>query len=392
MQAQVRSFVRECIVCQKCKYDTSASPGLLQPIAIPDRFWSTISMDFIDGLPKSNGYTTILVVVDKLSKFGHFIPLKHPYSAPTVAKSFLDNITKLYGMPSTIISDRDPIFLSSFWKELFKAHHTYLSYSTAYHPQSDGQTEVLNRCLETYLRCYSLDKPTSWSSWLSLAQLWYNTAYHTSLQMSPYQALFGQSPPSYVHYHPKDSPNQAVDSLLLEREAHIQLLKGHLVQAQQRMKVQADKHRSERQFKVGDWVFLKLQPYRQHSVNKRAFNKLSAKYYGPFQILAKVGSVAYQLQLPPDAKIHNVFHVSLLKGSVGSHVVQGQLPMVTAAGEDSKVPIQVLGKRMVQKQGKVACDVLVQWSNASREDSTWMDVMELQNKFPTFDVWAHYHP
>lgn len=124
-------------------------------------------MDFIDGLPKSNGFTTILVVVDKLSKFCHFMPLKHPYTTFVVAVVFLNNITKLYGIPIKIISDRDPVFLSSFWKELLKAHHTFLSYSTAYH---DGQTEVLNRCLKTYLRCYTVDKPTFWSSgfpWLN---------------------------------------------------------------------------------------------------------------------------------------------------------------------------------------------------------------------------------
>ncbi|GJW40286.1 transposon Tf2-12 polyprotein [Tanacetum coccineum] len=183
------------------------------------RFWSIISMDFIDGLPKSEGYSTILVVVDKLSKFGHFIPLKRPYKAADVASLFLQHITKLYGMPEKIISDRDPIFLSNFWKELFKAHKTNLAYSTAYHPQSDGQTEVVNRCVETYLRCFSGETPTGWSKWLPLAQYWYNTSHHSSLQMSPYQALFGQTPPSYIHYHPKDSPNQAIDTLLRDREA-----------------------------------------------------------------------------------------------------------------------------------------------------------------------------
>lgn len=178
--------MRSCTVCQQCKYDTTAYPGLLQPLEIPDRFWSTISMDFVDGLPKSEGFTSILVIVDKLSKFGHFVLLKHPYTPYSVAQCVLNNITKLYGMPSKIISNRDPVFLSSFWKELFKCLHTQLAYSTAYHTQSAGQTEVVYRCLETYLRCYSMDKPTTWAKWLPLAQLWYNTSHHSSLQMSPY--------------------------------------------------------------------------------------------------------------------------------------------------------------------------------------------------------------
>ncbi|KAJ9562557.1 hypothetical protein OSB04_007717 [Centaurea solstitialis] len=121
MQAQVREAVRSCHVCQQCKNETTASPGLLQPIEIPKRFWTAISMDFIDGLPKSGGYTTILVVVDKLSKFGHFLPLKHPYTASSVAQLFMEQVSKLYGMPDKIISDRDPVFLSNFWKELFQA-------------------------------------------------------------------------------------------------------------------------------------------------------------------------------------------------------------------------------------------------------------------------------
>lgn len=138
-----------------------------------------------------------------------------------VAKVLLGNVFKLYGMPTKIISDRDPIFLSTFWKEVFKMNQTILVYSTAYHPQSDGQTEVLNRCLETYMRCYTLDKPTSWAGWLPMAQYWYNTTPHSSLKMSPYQALFGQPPPTYIHYQVKDSPIQTVDDLLKEKEAHV---------------------------------------------------------------------------------------------------------------------------------------------------------------------------
>lgn len=153
------------------------------------------------------------------------------------------------------------------------------------------------------------------------------------------------------------------------------------------MNVQADKHRSERSFDVSDWVFLKLQPYKQLFVNKRVFHKLAARYFGPFQVMAKMGSVAYQLQLPPDSKIHNVFHVSFLKRSLCNHTVSGTLPMVIDDGELQVFPIKILDKRLVQNKGKMACEILVQWSNASEDDSTWMDVLEVQTKFPYFDVW-----
>lgn len=118
--------------------------------------------------------TMIFVVVDKLTKYAHFLPMSHPFTAVKVDQIFLDNVYKLHGFPSTIVSDRDPIFMSIFWKELFKLQGVELLHSTAYHPQMDGQNEVVNRCLETYLRYIVGDLPRSWSSWVALAEFWYN--------------------------------------------------------------------------------------------------------------------------------------------------------------------------------------------------------------------------
>lgn len=144
MKSETKMYVQGCHVCQQAKPGRAKYPGLLQPLPVPKSAWKDISMDFIKGLPRSNRYNCILVVVDRFSKYAHFIPLSHPFTATQVATKFLDNVYKLHGMPSTILSDCDKIFTSRFWSELFKAAGTGLDMSTPYHPQTDGQTERVN--------------------------------------------------------------------------------------------------------------------------------------------------------------------------------------------------------------------------------------------------------
>jgi len=200
MKADIKTFVRECQVCQENKHETVLPAGLLQPLPIPSRVCSDISLDFIEGLPLSQGFSVILVVVDRLTKYGHFLPLAHPYSASKVAQLFMANIFKLHGMSSTIVSDRDPTFTSSFWCDLFRLQGSTLAFSSAYHPQSDGQTEAHNKCLETYLCCYERAKPKAWSAWLPLAEWWYNTSHHSSTGYTPFEVVYGYAPPSLLSY------------------------------------------------------------------------------------------------------------------------------------------------------------------------------------------------
>ncbi|KAG6536522.1 hypothetical protein ZIOFF_001580 [Zingiber officinale] len=164
---QVHMFVRECPICQHNKVEHLKSAGLLQPLSIPHQVWSNISMDFIDGLPPSQGKTVLFVVVDCFSKYAHFIPLSHPYTAVKVAQVFFDIIFKLHDLPETIISDRDTTFISSFWKEPFRFSGTQLCFSSTYHPQSDDQTKVVNRVIEMYLRCFTGEFSKKWVYWIS---------------------------------------------------------------------------------------------------------------------------------------------------------------------------------------------------------------------------------
>lgn len=180
MKQQTYKFVASCSVCQQVKTERVPYPGLLQPLAVPTQAWHTITMDFIEGLTKSGGYDCILVVVDKFSKYSHFIKLNHIY--------------KLHGMPMAIVSDRDKVFTSLFWQELFKLSGTELRMSSAYHPQSDGQTERVNQSVEAFLRCFIQACPSKWSDWLALAEFWYNTNFHSSLNKTPFEVLYGHGP------------------------------------------------------------------------------------------------------------------------------------------------------------------------------------------------------
>jgi hypothetical protein len=192
MKQDIRNFVAECDMCQRNKAETVKLSGTLQPLLIPPVIWKDISMDFITGLPKLGNKSIIMVVVDFLSKYAHFYTLQHPFTTSTVAHIFMDQVFKLHGMPHSIVSNRDPTFTSNFWQEMFKMQGTELHLNTTYHPQNDGQTEAFNKCLETYLRCFSLEKKNQWAQWLPLVEWWYNTSYHTTTCMTPFEVVYGQ--------------------------------------------------------------------------------------------------------------------------------------------------------------------------------------------------------
>ncbi|GMJ09387.1 hypothetical protein HRI_004607900 [Hibiscus trionum] len=276
--------------------------------------------------------------------------------------------------------------MSTFWKELMSKLGVKINASTAYHPQSDGQTERVNQCLETYLRCMTGERPKEWCDWLHLAEWWYNTSYHSTILVTPYQALYGQPPPINVPYVAGDSVVAEVDRSLQHREAALKMLKFHMKRAQDRMKVQADKKRREREFQVGDWVFLKLQPYRQQTVVSRGCQKLAPKWFGPFAVLSKVGKVAYRLQLPEGSRVHPVFHVSQLKKRVGTDKVQSDLPVVDPDGSISKEPCRIIDRRLGRRGNRAVTEVLVEWSNSFPKDSTWEVLHLLKQRYPQFDT------
>ncbi|KAL4325224.1 hypothetical protein GQ457_11G000740 [Hibiscus cannabinus] len=225
MRTDVQKFVRECQVCQRMKAESLTPAGLLQPLPIPNQVFEDISIDFITGWPKSNGKEAILVVVDRLTKYGHFFSLPRHYDSKFIARVLLQGVIKLHGIPRSMVSDRDRIFLSEIWTELARLQGTQLCMSTSYHPQSDGQTEALNRCLEMYLRCLTGDEPNKWENWLAWAEYWYNTAFQVSAGMTPFKALYGREPPTVINYLEGGTSNAQVDQELRDRDAILKELK-----------------------------------------------------------------------------------------------------------------------------------------------------------------------
>lgn len=380
MRKKIQEYVQACEVCQRNKYQTLSPGGLLQPLPIPSKVWSDISMDFIGGLPRAMGVDTILVVVDRLTKYAHFIPVSHPYTAKNIAEVFTNEVVKLHGYPESIVSDRDKIFLSAFWAELFKKAGTKLKYNSAYHPQSDGQTEVVNRCLENYLRCVTGSKPKQWPKWLGWAEYWYNTNYHSSLKTTPFEALYGRAPPVLVRGDAHHSAIDEVTKLTAERNDMVKELQEQLIKAQERMRTQANKKRRAVEYQVGDMVYLKIQPYKMKSLAKRINQKLSPRYYGPYEIVERIGLVAYKLKLPADSKVHPVFHASLLKKSIAPTVVFQPLP----ACLNEEWMLEPEPKRIVEQRtnDQNELEVLVKWKGLPEFENSWELAVNVQNAFP----------
>ncbi|MCO5561850.1 hypothetical protein L7F22_015474 [Adiantum nelumboides] len=273
MQQDVIKFVKACHSCQIMKASRQLPQGLLQPLPVPKERWESISMDFITTLPRTTkSNAQILVIVDRFSKMAHFIPCKKAASAPDIASLFVQHIFRIHGLPRSIILNRDPKFTEHFWTSLFKSLGTNLLFSSAYHPQTDGQTERVNKILEEMLRHYIQQRLASWEEYLPLVEFAYNNAPHSVTGMTPFQAAYGHTPLVPINFVLQHKVALA-DQLVQEMQDILVQVRDKLVHVQQKYQKQANKHRRHAEFNEGDLVLLYVASHRYKTV-KSVFPKL----------------------------------------------------------------------------------------------------------------------
>ena len=377
MNKSVVCFVDTCITCTRSKATNSLSPGLLQPIEIPERRWSVVTLDFIGPLPMTiRGNNAVFTVVDKLSKTTYFIAFNMSSSAVDIATLFFDNVVRLHGLPTTIISDRDVRFTATFWKTLWTRLGTRLAMSTAWHPQTDGQSERANRTVQQYVRAFVNYKQDDWDTLLSTAELSYNNTVNPTTGYTPAFLQSGQHPRLPVSIGAESICETAEDMLKQLFEA-LDKCEKNSAQAQQKQKYQADKYRKDMQYKVGDKVMLRAN----HLKHDFLTGKLTPKYIGPYEITAKIGAVAYQVQLPLSmSRTHNNFHVSRLRKFTPSPphfssriAVSPSEPPAELLDDGTEVwEVEKIMNKRTKRYGRGSrVEYLVKWKHTAVESSTW---------------------
>lgn len=383
MRKEIIDYVTRCATCQRDKASRQKPMGLLMPLPTPSRPWSNVTCDFIGELPPSGPYNSILVVVDRLTKLAHFLPTTTTLSAPEFADLFFWEIYSKHGLPDRLTTDRGSLFTSKFWRSMATLTDLDHRYSTAYHPQTDGQSEIVNQWLEQYLRMYINMEQSNWADLLPQAEFCYNSTPHSTTGLSPLAALTGTEPRKSMM-----QPMGTLQSVIgpakeraQQMETIHQQLKHAIKVAQLQHKQQYDKKRRPVNIQPGDRVYLSMK----HLSTLRPSLKLDHRFAGPYRVLKKINDNAFQLELPSTLRIHDVLPAALLskeKGNVGD-----PLPAHAKAPVDDPNSGFIEGIKGASRRwdGKrTTLHYYVKW--IGWEEPTWEPAENIKDD-PSFDIW-----
>ena len=383
LHKEVKEYVTTCTLCQRNKSNNQAPLGLLQSIQTPAKRWDTVTLDLITSLPMTkSGNDCIVVFVDKFSKMAHYVATTTNITAPKLATLFIQNVVRLHGLPNNLISDRDSRFTSNFWRSLWSQMNTKLSMSTSFHPQSDGQTERQNRTLEEGIRAYVAYEQNDWDLYLPLLELAYNNSIHSSTGFSPHFLNSGQHPRLPIHsaIGKEIQINETATQLIEKLYESLDIAQQHITKAQKNQQRNAKKHRRENDtWKIGTKVLLSTTNLKRAGPAP----KLCSTFIGPFTIIRVLSSVTYELELPPNLRIHPVFHISHLKLYKHSERFDAQRPevdsrppaeLIEETKEEAYEIERILNKRNTGKKTQY----LVKWRGYPEWESTWENASQFQ--------------
>lgn len=390
----VELYCQGCLTCQTRKDGRVKPLGVPQPLQLPQRRWGSISLDFITHLPETNmGHNAIITFVDRATKRVHIVPSKEEDTAEDVAKKFFDHIFKLHGLPDDIVSDRDPKFTSRFWTQLTALCGISLKMSTSRHPQADRATEIMNRMISNYLRCYCAHNQRDWDELLTSAEFAYNSALVESMGMTPFEADIGWNPRSPLDMLSRrsDLSNQRVDDMKKRLSASFEDAKFAQLLAQSRQAAYNGKKYQPPSYSVGDEVFISKKLFTPAASSIQPSKKLGIQRYGPFRILELIGKNAIRVDLPDSIRIHPVIHVEhTTRRRSQPDAIRTEEPTAAQPFTDEKgeLVLEVSEILAHRKRGK-GHQFLTLYKNSSLHEAEWKPLRDFLDTDGTITAALH---